>query len=325
MKLKSLKSLKRFTRFNLIDFAVPILDHMCPLKYSPNRKYSNRYYLTCLLHFVETSVSWRKYQGSPEFPINGKCLNYIHNKYIKAGAYAEIEKQLINKYLKTDREHKLKYQIIDSSFIANKGCSVNNNNHFLSFDEKNKNKVIRKLNKKLPKNKKIRERTFVDFNRYNGRKKYVNVSIICDSYGVPLTRDIFSSKRKDSTTVIEMVNKLPININTLKNSKINRYKQTFLGDCGYCSKRNRLFLDKKGYRTLIKFNKRNTKNKKLIKSMKFTKEQKQTFKRRGMVENFFSWIKNKPVINQNYQKTISSYNGLLSLSCIILISSRIGF
>ena len=43
------------------------------------------------------------------------------------GIYYEIEKQLINKYLKTDKESKLKNQIIDSSFIPNKGGLIKNN------------------------------------------------------------------------------------------------------------------------------------------------------------------------------------------------------
>jgi len=211
------------------------------------------------------------------------------------GIYYEIEKQLINKYLKTDKENKLKNQIIDSSFIPNKGGLIKNNNHLLSNEEKNKNKIIRETNKYLPKNKKIRERKFIDFNRYNGRKKYFNISVISDSYGVPLSRGIFSSKKCDSSTILSMVNTLPANINTLRNSKINRYKQNFLADSGYCTKNNKLFLIKKGYRPIIKYNKRNTKNKEIIRSNKFTKKEKEIYKRRVIIENFFSWIKNKPV------------------------------
>jgi len=47
------------------------------------------------------------------------------------------------------------------------------------------------------------------------------------------------------------------------------------------------------------------------------------YKRRPIIESSFAWIKNKPIINQNYQKTISSYDGLLSLMCSLIISNRI--
>jgi hypothetical protein len=63
-----------------------------------------------LVDFVESGTSWRKYKGIPEYPIDGRYLNHIHNKYFKLGIYDEINVQLIKKYLKTDRENKLKYQ-----------------------------------------------------------------------------------------------------------------------------------------------------------------------------------------------------------------------
>jgi hypothetical protein len=74
-----------------------------------------------LIDFVETRTSWNKYKGTIEYPINGKYLNQIHNKYINAGVYTEINKQILNKYLKRGREIKLKRQTIDFSFVSNKG------------------------------------------------------------------------------------------------------------------------------------------------------------------------------------------------------------
>lgn len=48
--------------------------------------------------------------------------------------------------------------------------------------------------------------------------------------------------------------------------------------------------------------------------------EKEKYKKRLIIESFFSWIKNYPSINQ---KTIASYNGLLMLASSILISKRI--
>ena len=105
--------------FDFIRFATPIADHYCPFK-GTYQKYDNKYFLICSIDFVDTSINWTKYKGTLECPINGKYLNQIHNKYIKSGVYDEINKQLINRYLKTEKEIKLKYQSIDSSFIPNK-------------------------------------------------------------------------------------------------------------------------------------------------------------------------------------------------------------
>jgi hypothetical protein len=115
--------LLKFNKINIIikyflfHFAVPIIDYLCPIKYSPNQKYSNEYFFICLLEFVDSGVYWNKFKGTNEYPIKGKYLNQIHNKYVKKGVYREIHKEILNKYLKIDRECKLKYQLIDSSFI----------------------------------------------------------------------------------------------------------------------------------------------------------------------------------------------------------------
>lgn len=96
-----------------------------------------------------------------------------------------------------------------------------------------------------------------------------------------------------------------------------------LADSGYCSKKNSSYLKKKGYHPIIKYNKRNTKNKELIKQNQFNKKEKKLYKNRFVIESFFSWIKNYPVINQNYQKSVSSYKGLFLLASSIIISKRI--
>jgi hypothetical protein len=82
-------------------------------------------------------------------------------------------------------------------------------------------------------------------------------------------------------------------------------------------------LKEKGYIPIIKYNKRNNKNEKEINKKKFNEKQKQKFKMRYTIEPYFAWMKNKPVINQNYQKTIESYIGLVTLANLTIISKRI--
>jgi len=343
--MNNLKKIKKLeNNFDIIGFSASIADIMLPIKYSPNQKYDYKYLFACLYDFINTSTSWNKYRGFENFPINGKYLNQIHNKLVNNGVYEEINRQLLNIYLKKGKEIKLKYQMIDSSFIRNKVGSIKNNNHLLSDQVKEKNKIIEEENKiidkenkiideinknksnrndQLPHKRKKKKETFIDHNRYNGRKKYFKVSTITDSVGTPLVSTIISSKQSDSISITETINKIPIELNTLKNSKINRYKQYFLADAGYDSKKNKLYLKKIGYTPIIAYNKKNQKNKKIIELNKLKGKELKIYKKRNIVESFFSWIKNYAIINQNYQKTIKSYNGLLLSASSILISKRI--
>ena len=77
---------------------------------------------------------------------------------------------------------------------------------------------------------------FIDFNRYNGRKKYIKMSAMTDSYGIPLGIAIVPGNKSDVITVKETIDKIPINLNT----KRNRYKQNFLADAGYSSRKNKI-------------------------------------------------------------------------------------
>ena len=88
---------------------------------------------------------------------------------------------------------------------------------------------------------------------------------------------------------------------TKENSTHKRYKQYVVADAGYCTKKNNLFLLKKGYIPVIAYNKRNCKNKQKIKQNKLSGK-KIIYKKRRIIESFFGWIKKIPIINQNYQK-----------------------
>lgn len=323
MVLKKLRELKKLKNYNLIDQAVPIIDFICPIKYSPNGKFDNRYFLICMIDFIETQVSWNKYRGTIEYPMKGKYLNQIHNKWANTGVYDELDKIILNRYLKTDRESKLKNQMIDSFFVQNKQGSVKNNNHLLTNKEKENNKKIKEHNKTASKKNRKKEKTFINFNSYNGRKKYFKCDTITDTYGTIMAHSVSSATNADGNSLKNLVEKLPATINTLKNSKVNRYKQNFLGDSAYDTKKNKDFLKKRGYNVAIKYNSRNTKDKKIIKKNQFNAKQKKIFKGRYVIEASNAWIKNHPVVGMNYQKKIESFNGLFTLSCILINSKRI--
>ena len=305
----------------IIKIGVPIMNLLHPIQYSPNQKYDNEYFLICLLDFTTKNVSWTKYTGTPTHPIVGKYLNQTHNTLVTNNVYEAINTELLNEYLKKDKEEKIKIQMIDSSFVVNKEGSVKNNNHLLNDNVKQKNSIIRKNNKKLSRKKK--EESFIDYNRYNGRKKYFKVSTLTNQFGVPLGTCIISAKQSDSISVEETIKSVPINLNTKRNSKINRYKQNILLDAQYDSINNQKYLSEIGYVPIIAPNKRNTKDINKLRKKRLTSKQKKIYKKRMMIELFFSWIKRFPVINQNYEKTISSYKGLFTLASCIIISNNI--
>lgn len=186
-----------------------------------------------------------------------------------------------------------------------------------------KKRIIRETNKNLPKNKQIREESFIDFNKYNSRKKCFKISTITDSLGTPLSISMISAKQSDNISITETINNLPVNLNTLRNSKNNRYKQYMLADSGYSSNKNNSYLKKLGYTPIIAYNKRNCKNKSTIKKNQLKGKEKEIYKKRMRIESFFSWLKNFPIINQNYQKTIKSYSGLTLFAASIIIAKRI--
>jgi transposase len=340
---EKLKNLNKDELTKFIKLATLIANKMCPIYESPNQKYDNEYFLICLVDFYMTRVSWNKYQGTITHPINGKYLNQIHNKYVKKGVYKEIHKEFLREYLKKGKEEKLIHQNLDSTFVANKGGSVNNeeNNNLLSDKVKarnkkiteseiiknneetndNNNEVNNNVNKQKRKKRKIE--TFIDFNSYNGRKKYFKVSSVTDSLGSPLSIVPISSRQSDNISLEESINNIPVELNTLRNSKVNRYKQHLLADTGYDSEANRTFLKEKGYVPIIAYNRRNCKDNLKSQKRKLKEDELKKFKKRFIAESFFSWIKNYPVLNQNYQKKISSHMGLLFLAASVLISKRI--
>ena len=118
----------RIKKFDFMNEIVNVATELYP-RTSPNCKYTHRELLTCIIHFADTHISWKKYRGTkkslkrfftPEIKISGKYLNAVHLKYVTKGVYSAINKKLLEIYLKNNKCAKLKYQSIDSSFIPNK-------------------------------------------------------------------------------------------------------------------------------------------------------------------------------------------------------------
>ena len=276
------KFIKLSSNSMFIDNCISLLDSICPIKKGPSTKYSNKDYFIAILDVFERFTYWSDYKGN----IKWKTL---HNKFrvlIKLNFFEIIFKNALTEYLQKNKSEKLKYQLIDSTAIINK-----------------------------------QGKELIDFGHKGGKKRITNVSLICDSFGAPLAVHQFNGSRNDSTTIKETLNKIPINLKTEEASENNKHKRYFLADSGYCSIENRKMLNKRKYVPLIWYNKRNTKNAKILNKKKFNKTEQEIYKKRRIVESTFSWIKKFPKINCLYEKTSSSFTGLLFLaSSYILIN-----
>ena len=89
-----------------------------------------------------------------------------------------------------------------------------------------------------------------------------------------------------------------------------------MADKAYDSKSIRELIRKKKFKPIIPRRRYNKK----IKSLK--KNQIKKYRKRIIVENFFSWLKMFPKIDKYYEKTIKSYNGLLLLAVSIIIFKK---
>jgi len=272
--------------FNFMKEIIQVIEKNYP-RTSRNIKYSYEDVLSSLILFTTTQVSWRRFQGK----VPGKYLNTLHLQFARKGIYKKINSHLLELYLEKDRSLKLKYQSIDSSFIANKRGLSNTTSKFITN------------------------------NRYNGRKKYLKISHLVDSKGVVLGSHIIPGNCSDCKSVDSTINNINVNINTLKCSNNNKHKQYLLADSGYDTKEIHKSLIDKGYTPIIKPNKRNTKDEN--KKRKLTVKQEKIYKKRQVVESSFAWTKSYAVINQNYEKTVESYNGLLILANSIILSKKI--
>ena len=94
-----------------------------------------------------------------------------------------------------------------------------------------------------------------------------------------------------------------------------------MGDSGYDNKEILEILKQKGYTPIIKQNRRNIKNEKLLRP--FNKTQSKIYKKRIKIENYHSWIKKFTKISSLHERNIDNYMGLLYLGISVIIQRRI--
>jgi len=276
---------------NLINDIIENVIILSPIKnakYKRNVQYTIKDYVIGIIDVVKNYSSWNSYKGA----MNKDTLRLKFNEWSKLGIFEYTYKKSLTKYLKTaKRTEELKYQTIDSTFIEDINGS------------------------------KYSTYSGIYKRRKGEASKGIKITSLVTTKGIPISVNINQAHNYDTTLLPDVINKCVINCNTKKYYKHNRYKQYLLADSGYDSKLIHQKLIKKGYIPIIKQNKRNIKNKKLIRV--FNNKQKEIYRKRKIIENYHSWIKKFPKIKSLYERNIEYYKGLLFVGISIIINRRI--
>lgn len=207
-------------------------------------------------------------------PIEGKQVNKRHIQYSNFKIYKDLYETQRNKYLHMAN---IKDLNIDSTINNNKNCE--------------------EVEKHLPCNK---------------NRKGVKVPSINDQNGVPLIAPTtFESTVADSTIAITNINDILKNKLITKAIRRSKGRVYLLADSGYDTKEIVELSKNHGITPIIKPNNRRTKDGTKLRYL--NKQESTIYNRRVKVEHFFGYIKRYPKVNCVYEKSLKSYEGILSL------------
>jgi hypothetical protein len=176
------------------------------------KKYDLNLIINEIYYMLKTGLSWRDYRG----PINYNTLFYYNNKLAKERIFEKAYIKLLNDYYKTNKQSKIKYQLIDTTFIRNKLGSEN-----------------------------------ISLNKFYRNKKCSKISLLTDELGIPISIIYDKGSKADISFTKENINKTLIKINTKKYMNNNKFKQILLADKGYTSKQLKDDLSKEGYIIIV--------------------------------------------------------------------------
>ena len=155
------------------------------------------------------------------------------------------------------------------------------------------------------------------FNGYNKKKRLFKLSTIVDINGVPLSAIVKPGNMSDQKLADINFDNLLVNI--IPNSKNNKHKRYLLADSGYDTVEIHSKINNMNITPVIWFNRRNTKDEELIEKRKFNKFQSNVYRKRTIVENFFSWIYKNRRVNRRYDKKLINYKSFLYMAFIKII------
>ena len=273
-------------KFDLINYIEKYINKYYSNKYNftyPNQKYTLIDLINAIITITKIGCSYRDYQVINNW-INYKSLNRHMKFFSENNIFQNIYKQLLGKYFKTNKTNKLKYQLVDTTFIYNQYCVKN-----------------------------------IGRNKFYKNKKGYKLSCLTDVNGIPISILIDSGNVYDGHFIEKHLDAMLIVTNTLKYKSHNRYKQYIMADSMYDSKKIRKLVEDNGYTPIIDYNKRN--NKYIYKVL--TDNEKIKYKKRIKIENCFSWLKKNKRIKDLYDKLQITYLGYVYLAFSIILFNRL--
>lgn len=275
-------------KFDIKDLLINYLTKNYKAKYDftyPNQKYTLNDIIDGILWILKTGMSYRDYSK-----ISGKihfnALNTHMLFMVKNDVFKQLYVKLLNDYIKRNRTSKLKYQLIDTTYINNQ-YGVQN----------------------------------LGRNKFYKNKKGYKVSCISDVNGIPLSILVNSGNMSDSKFIENHLNAMLIVTKAQSYTHHNRYKQYILADAGYDTLNFRNTCKNAGYIPIVDYNKRNTKN--ITKVKKLTNSEKLKYKKRLKIENMFSWFKKNKRVKELYEKSVDTYLSFVYLAFTKLLINRI--
>ena len=154
---------------------------------------------------------------------------------------------------------------------------------------------------------------YIGYNKFYNRKNGTKLSIIVDVKGVPLNLKCCSGNEHDGTVLLKQLKTWDV----VKNGHDAKHKRYFLADPAYDSVKIREKVKSFNYEPLIHQNKRNIKDPSKIK--KLNEREKIIYKKRLIVENRFSSLKNNRRISIRYDSKIESFKGFIYLALIKML------
>jgi hypothetical protein len=187
---------------------------------------------------------------------------------------------LLKIYLKLGANKKLKYQYTDTTIVSNKYGS-----------------------------------SLVKYNGYK-KKKGTKISLVTDSYGIPINVHVASGSACDSRILLRHFNKKMLISNELN----NKHKKFMLADGIYYVKNIKELLLNNGYVYIIPPNKKNAK---YIKIKKLTKKETKIYSKRIKIEHTNQKLKCCRRLDCRYDRNIDTFYGSLWMTLIGMITKKI--
>ena len=316
-KLFGVKSYKRKNIFIVMYDYLQRNNYDKFFKYNIKRKYRLEDIICEIYYMLRNVVSYENHIGE----INGKTLNRYILWFDRNRIFQKVHEIVLNKHIKKFPSDN-KTISLDSCNASNKKCTngINYNGPFKKYSNIDKSKVLKRHSllkhtkfpkKKLPKKEyaKYNKSLILGKNRHYNNKYSIKISAITNNSMIPLNVKLYNAAITDSEIGYDQL------------MQFNNFtKSTYLlADKGYSCNNIDTICTKLKLTQIIPFNKRNTKNKKIINSKKLNKLQLSIYKKRVKVENFFAILKNYKRIDHIYEKNITTYEALLHFALIDII------